>query len=159
MNEKIICEVMFNAYKDLERLCNKAEERAWRVALGSINNDVLTVAEKIIRLNNEKIAYCNIKVIIDEAVKNIGKSAELKAYYIDGLTLEVIAEREDIATSTLHGKVERQLKKACEYITSNYDGDFLAGLIMDSKWLMVKYRTASTTGSPNLSRVGRKVKS
>lgn len=150
MNDKVICKVMLSAYKDLEKMCNRVEERAWRCALGSIHNDVKEVADKIIQLNNEKIAYCNVKVIIDEAIKGIGRSTEIKGYYIDGLSTLDIIKQEQITEEAYRKRIERQRERLYQFIMDNYNREFLSSIIEDSYWLKNKYREKIEAEKPKI---------
>lgn len=139
MNEKVICEVMLYAYKDLEAHCKKIDEKALRVALASMNRDVHESADEIIRLTDEKIAYCNTKVIIDEALKGIGRHAELKAFYIDGVDYKDIIQREAITERGFFHRLRKQKEKLYQYILDNHKGQDLLAMISDSKWLSGEY--------------------
>lgn len=141
MNEKIVCEVMLFAYKDLEKQCEKVEAQALRFALGSRNRDVFESVETLLKLTDEKIAYCNIKVIIDEALKSIGRNVELIDYYINGLDYKAIIEREKIYERMFFRRIKRQKELLCKAILKQYDVDYLFAMIRESEWLTKQYQT------------------
>lgn len=142
MNEKIICEVMLKSYKYLEAMCDQVEAKAIICALGSRNKDVFECAERLIQLNNEKITYCNIKVIIDEALNSISRNDELKAYYIDGEFYKDIAQREKITERTFFYRLKKQKKLLFEAIQEKYDTECLFELVRGSRWLFDRYHKA-----------------
>ncbi len=139
MNENIVCEVMLYAYKDLEKRCENLDCKVERVALASMNKDVYQSIETICKLTDEKITYCNIKVIIDEALNKIGKNAELKALHIDGEHYKDIIQREAINERTFYRRLKRQRELLCKAILKQYAVDYLVALIRESKWLMKQY--------------------
>jgi hypothetical protein len=156
MNDRAICEVMLYAYKDLERMCDTVEAQVWRVALGSINNNVYDTAEKIIRLNNEKIAYCNIKVIIDEALKQMKRCDEIKAYHIDGLYYKDVIKQEAYTERTYWRRLQRQREKLYQIIIDSNKAEDLQAIISDSRWLTGRYN--DILKAQNQAVDGRKVK-
>ena len=142
MNEKVVCEVMLYSYKELEERCKKLDDRVLSVALRSINKDVYESVEMICELTDEKIAYCNIKVIIDEALNKIGRNDEVKAYHIDGELCKDIIAREKISERAYFHRIKRQRAKLYEAITDKNDSEYLAGLIRASRWLLSEYNKA-----------------
>jgi len=150
MNENIVCEVMLYTYKDLERMCEKVERQALKFALASRNRDVFESANKLLSLTDEKIAYCNIKVIVDEALNKIGRSNEVKAYHIDGEYYKDIMAREEISERTYLRRLKRQRAKLYEAITDKHDSEYLAGLIRASGWLLSLYNKAMSKAKPEI---------
>lgn len=152
MNEKIVCEVMLYAYKALEDRCEKLDDKVLRVALGSMNRGVFESTNEILKLTDEKITYCNIKVIIDEALNKIGRNDEVKAYHIDGEYYKDIIAREEISEKTYFRRLKKQRAKLYKAITDKYDGEYLAGLIRESKWLMEQYHKIIEYETQGLNR-------
>lgn len=152
MNDKAICEVMLYAYKDLERMCDKIEEKTWRIALGSIKNNVYEVADRLMNLTNEKIAYCNTKVILDKALTQMKRCDELKAYHIQGLQCNDIAEQYNISVNLVCKRLGRQRERLYQIIISNNKAEDLRAIINNSRWLTGRYNAIleaqiqSTTG-------------
>lgn len=150
MNEKVVCEVMLYAYKELEERCKKLDDKVVRVALASRSNDVYESAERIYKLTDEKISYCNIKVIIDEALNKIGRNDEVKAYHIDGEYYKDIIAREEISERCYMSRLQRQRAKIYKVITEKYDSEYLAELIRASGWLLSQYNKAIDKEKPKI---------
>nr|DAG81684.1 MAG TPA: hypothetical protein [Caudoviricetes sp.] len=142
MNKTILCEVMLRSYKDLEAKCELIESRAVRYALSSMNKDIYTCAETLLSLNNEKITLCNVKVVVDEAVKNIGRNAELKAFYLDGTHYMDIIQQEHMSLRTFFRRAKIQKERLCEAIQERYSDECLFELVRGSRWLFDRYHKA-----------------
>jgi hypothetical protein len=141
MNDKVICEVLLYGYKELERRCEVIDIQVLRIALASRNNDVYESAERIFKLTDEKICYCNAKVIIDEAVKKMKKCDELKAFHIQGLQSKEIAEQEGILVATVLKRLQRQRDKLYQIIIDSNQSKDLQAIINTSRWLTSRYNT------------------
>lgn len=139
MNDEVILKVFLQAYKDLETKCKVVEIQSLRVAFASRNKDVYECVETIIALNNQKITYCNVKVLIDDAISHIGRISEIKAYYLDAEDYKDIIKRINITERQLFGRIKRQRIEMLRYIKTQYDTEFLTGLISGSRWLMSLY--------------------
>ncbi len=140
MDGNIICKTMLYAYKDLERKCKRVDNELLRVGVNSYSRHILEAFDKMANLIQEKRAYCNVKVIIDEAIKETQNIEELKNYHILGISIKDIAIRFDIKENTIIKRLIRQEKKLFEAILKKYEDIKLFKIIADSKWLMNKYR-------------------
>lgn len=140
MDGKAICEVMLYSYKDLEEKCNGVEYRILKQAQRSRRADIYETFDKLVLLINEKIAYCNVKVIIDEAVEKIGDSRVVKGHYISGRSLKAIAEEYCLTTDEMSEMFFKQKKAVTRAILDAYSTDKLFEIISDSKWLLNQYK-------------------
>lgn len=139
MNGEVICEVMLCAYKDLEVRCAVVEDKILRVAVSSMTMNTYQAVEKLFALNNEKIAYCNTKVIIDEALQQMRNKSVLVAHYIHGKTCGEIAKKLNVTERDIELVITRQRQKVLRNILKRYSIETLFSIISDSKWLRHKY--------------------
>lgn len=152
MNEKIVCEVLLKSYKDLETLCEVCDHKTMSLALNN-NTDIFSTIESMNKYYIEKLAYCNIKVIIDEAILKIGHCDELKYLYFQGLKYQDLIDIIELKTYTKFGKdweyrnpentlvnrVRTQKKKLYNYLIRRYGIEKLFDLLKDSKTLIYRY--------------------
>lgn len=139
MNKTIVCEVLLHSYKDLEKKCEFMEERAVKFALQSMNKDAYTCAETLLKLNNEKITLCNIKVVIDDAMNAISENDELRAFHCDGLSYKQIVQAEQISLRTFFRRIARQKEMLFEAIQERYSDECLFELVRGSRWIFNRY--------------------
>lgn len=156
MDSRIICEVMLYAYKELEDKCKKIDYKVLRVALGSRSNDVFESADRIYKLTDEKIAYCNTKVILDEAFKQMKRCDEIKAFHIQGLQCKDIAEQYNINVNLVCKRLVRQREKLYQTIIENNKAEDLQAIISDSGWLAGRYN--ATLKAQNQAVSGERIK-
>lgn len=154
MNEKIVCEVLLRSYKDLEALCEIADQKILSWALKQ-NADMFQTIERMNKCINEKIAYYNIKVLIDEAIKNIGHCEELKYNFLKGISSTKLENIIELKTYEYKGQVceyknkrnafvnriRTQKKNLFNYILRTNNHEKLFNLIKDSGTLMHRYNT------------------
>lgn len=131
---------MIYLYRDLERKCNDVDDLMLRTAKASYNGDIFKIFDKMTSFIIEKNTYCNIKVIIDETIKEMDKSAELKLRYIIGLKNKDIADKCNIGERTLYRHLETQIEDLSSRILNKYGELKLYDIISNSKWLMNKYK-------------------
>lgn len=142
MNNEALCDVMLKSYKYLETKCKMIEYQAWKCALNSQNSDAYQCAETLIKLNREKLTYCNVKVIIDEALNKIGRNTELKDYYIYGVYYKNTMIRENISRRTYYYRLDKQKQLLFNAIKEKYDDDVLLETLCGSRWLFNMYNKA-----------------
>lgn len=140
MDGQAICEVMLNAYKDLEEKCKGIDYKILKEAQRSMRADIYDTFDRVANLINEKIAYCNVKVIIDEAIEKIGDNQYIKGVYILNKTITETAEAHCIKTVEAFALYEKQKKAVYRAILDAYSTEKLFDIISDSKWLVGRYR-------------------
>lgn len=144
MDGKAICEVMIYSYAEFEKLCDLCDKIVYKKATKSMGQDAHKVYDVIRRYMNEKIAYCNSKVIIDDALNEMKRTDELKAFHFEGLSGEKIAERYGIEPMQAIARVQVQRKYLIEHILKKYSAEKLLDIICDSGILMSRYRKRIT---------------
>lgn len=137
MKRKVVCKTLLYEYRNLERYCEIVDSKLWRCGRTSMNKNVYEAVDSLIKLNNEKIAYCNIKVIIDEATSD---KAELKAIYIDGQDFATLEAVTGLSQRTIFRKLAKQKERLYSYLINKYGFEYLFDLISDSKILLNKYK-------------------
>lgn len=139
--EDIMCETLLNSYMDLEALCDKVDERMLRYGLYSANfhTDIFNVFDKMTGLINEKIAYCNIKVLIEEACAEITSSTELQHKYLLGYKNEDIIKKFGLNIRTFFRKMQRQKEKVFFVMKNRQSKKQLFDLISSSTALTKRF--------------------
>jgi methylphosphotriester-DNA--protein-cysteine methyltransferase len=138
MDGQTICEVMLYSYKDLEEKCNGLEYKIRRLCERSMHAGIHDTFSKAVTLINEKIAYCNVKVIIDEAVEKIGDSKALKEYYFKNRDIKAIAYAQSLKVAQAVELIEKQEQAVYKAILKAYSTERLLDIISDSRWLCNK---------------------
>ena len=137
-----VCEVMLYAYMQLEHRCEIIDKDIYRTAVHSAFKDTMGVVKDIERLTAEKIAYINVKVIIEKATARLKHSYELKQHHFNGLKIEQIATTLGGNIKTIACRIRRQREKLYKEILKEYSAEELLNIISDSQWLMRRYRSA-----------------
>lgn len=135
MDGQTICEVMLHSYKDLEERCNGLEYKTRRLCERSMHAGIHDTFTKAVSLINEKIAYCNVKVIIDKAVGKIGDSKALQDYYFKGRDVKSIARDYGLTAPKAVELIEKQRQCVFKAILTAYSTEKLLDIISDSRWL------------------------
>lgn len=139
--EDIMCETLLTSYRDLEALSDKVDGRMLRYGLYSANldTDFFNVFDKMTGLINEKSAYCNIKVLIEEACAEITSSTELQHKYLLGYKNEDIIKKFGLSARTFFRKVQRQKEKVFFVMKNRQSRTQLFDLISSSKALTKRF--------------------
>jgi len=138
--EEIICEVLLNSYKDLERFSSICDKSILRCAINSHTRSVYSAFDIIADIMDEKNMYCNIKVILDEAINKLKRNTELKYRYIWDCRIIDMQEMLGVKKNTLYIRIIRQKKRLFTFLQRKYTTEQLFDLIKDSKVLMKRYR-------------------
>lgn len=136
MNGESVCEVMLRAYKDIDAMLEKLEERSLQVGLRSINIDVWEAIKKIERINSEMTAYCIVQDIVEQALQD---SKELEDYYFRGKQFCEIAKAEKMPERKVQYKIEKQRAQFYKNVLDRYSKAELVNIISPSKWLINMY--------------------
>ena len=140
MESKVVCEVLLNSYKHLEKLCKRCDEAVLTLATNSYNNDIFEVFDMIAKFSNQKNVYCNIKLVIDKAISKLKKNTELKYRYILGLRNIEIQKMLGLTQPVVTKRINSQKEKLFEYLQNKYTEEQLFDFIKDSIPLMEQYR-------------------
>lgn len=117
----IMTKTLLKCYADLENWCVHIDYKSSRIGLGSRSNDIFVVADKLLKLRNEKIDYINIKVMLDEGLSNISKSEYLHCRYIEKEKLKNIAEKYQISTRNLSRYIYMGIEKLALFLFKKYN--------------------------------------
>lgn len=139
MDGNIICKTLLYAYKDLEWKSKMVDKELLKVAVRSASRPIYEAFDKCANLLMEKQAYCNIKVIIDEAIKETNGVEELKYRYVDGLKLCEIAEKVNYSIQCVETRSISQCDKLFETMLNKYGSRKMLEQIAKSRWLKYKY--------------------
>lgn len=140
MDGRVICRVMIYAYRELESRCAGIDKVIYNTAIHSAFKNTMETYNEIERLTREKIAYINVKVIIDQALASTKNKYELMLHHIDGVSIVDIAEQLGASDTAIDRRVLRQRAKLYDTILNIYSGEELLDIIGDSGWLMHRYK-------------------
>lgn len=135
MDKEYLCEAMLLGYKYFEDECERLDQKVLRSALASRTKVTYKALDEIIRLNNEKIAIINAKVIIDEALEELEHSQWLRAYYIDCTLSDT-----ESAKATTQNKVRLQREWLTKIIFKRHSTQEVYQIVADSEMLLRKFK-------------------
>ena len=138
MDAKIICKTMICVYKELEKRCELIDDTVIRRAVNSAHRNIYETVDELIDLINEKRTYCNVKVIIDEALEKMSDKSAIEKYIL-GVNIKDI-EKDFNSERTMYRHLSKQKEELYQIIINKYEIDKLIEIISDSNWLMNKYR-------------------
>ena len=142
MNAKLICSVMLFNYNALEKRCEWIDKTIFNTAVHSARKDTWEVCKRIEQLTQEKIAYINTKVVVDNALATLNRTYELEHHHFNGGSIEEIANALNEKWKTIEQRACRQREKLYQAIESSYTAEELLEMISGSAWLMHKYKEA-----------------
>lgn len=138
--DKAICRVMIYSYRGLENRCDTIDKALYNTAVRSAFKDTWETYKEMERLTREKVAYINVKVVIDQALIALKRKYEIEQYHIHGVSREQLAERLNTNLNTIDKRLARERAKLYEAILNRYSGEELLSIICDSEWLMNSYK-------------------
>ena len=140
MDDKVICRVMFYSYTMLEDKCECIDKDIYCMAVHSAFKNTMATYQAIERLTNEKIAYINVKVIIDKGIRNLKRNYELVQHHFNGVTIDELAQRLGTTVRAMTARVKRQREKLYEEILKEHKAEELIDILYQSYWLMHRYK-------------------
>lgn len=138
MDQKIICKVMLYSYKYLIKKCEAVDEEIMKCGLVSFHTGIYSSFDKIVKLMNEKIAYCNIKVMVDKTLAEMKNKEAIEKYHILGISLKDLVNDFN-SERTMFRHLEKQREEFCKRLLAKNDEKKLVEIISDSKWLIYLY--------------------
>lgn len=138
--DKAICAVMLYSYPMLEDKCEMIDKDIYHTAIYSAFKNTMETYKEIEQLTNEKIAYINVKVIVEQGISNLGRSYEIVQHHLKGVRVLELTQRLGVAERTIRGRLARQRAKLYEEILKIYKAEDLLDIISSSQWLMYRYR-------------------
>lgn len=139
MEREFVCEFLLNIYKDLELSCEHIDKSILNYAVHSKNANINIIFNKMVELTQEKIACCNIKVLIEEACAELGSDTELQYRYLLGYKYEDIKKIFGISKRTVYRRIEEQKKDLFFIIKQKQNNIQLFNLIASSQMIMRKF--------------------
>lgn len=140
MDGRVVCRVMIFSYRELEHRCELIDKAIYNTAVRSAFKNTMESYKEVERLIQEKIAYINVKVIIDQALHKVGKVYEIEQHHIAGVSVEKLAEQLKSNTNTIEHRLCRKREKLYRHILNVYSGEQLLDIICSSHWLMNRYK-------------------
>lgn len=140
MDGRIVCRVMLYSYAALVEKCEVIDKHIYNTAVRSAFKNTVETYKEIERLTSEKIAYINVKVIIDQAMGALKRAYELEQHHLKGKTIEQIATALNTKDKTVARRIDRQRAKLYEVMLNHHSAEDLLDIIYDSEWLMNKYK-------------------
>ena len=156
MDGRVICRAMIYSYRELEQRCKRIDIIIYNTAIHSAFKNTMETYKEIERLTREKIAYINVKVIIDQALVLLKGKYEFEQHHIKGESVEQIATTLNVKWHTVETRLIRQRAKLYENILKRYSGEELLDIICDSGWLMSLYKRELRQKPRNEPKTGDK---
>lgn len=137
-NQKVWSKVVLSSYNYLERLCESIDELVESTALNSfycygLEDSVMALSNKIIKLSNRKINYINLKLVVEKTLKdipnNLSKLLILK--YVHNFSIEKCCDLLGYSLRTGYRKLDTALATFSEkmsilgYNVCKLEKDFL----------------------------------
>lgn len=140
MDGRVICKVMLCSYRGLESKCDRIDKDIYNTAVHSAFKNTVETYKDIEQLTREKIAYINVKVIIDQALANLNRTYEIVQHHIKGVSIAQIATTLGATDNTIERRAYRQRVKLYDEILKEYSAEELLDIICDSGWLWGRYK-------------------
>lgn len=114
-NDLVWTKTILTVYRYLERICGAIDKIVLQSALNSSDiigqnyfyNNVYSISQKLIDLSERKITLINLKVLIEDTLKNLNikDSQILIERYFDGLKCKDMAEKRGLSIRTIFRKL------------------------------------------------------
>ncbi len=138
-------------YKYLERVTDSIDKLVSRNALNSFyynrgsegRNNVLSVAERIIKLSERKAKLINIKVLVDKSLCLIDKkSAQLLIErYMDGDGFKEISQRHNLILRTYFRHLYQAEVSFCQAMARlGFNSEKISSYLAEEKWIIEIYK-------------------
>ena len=154
--EKVIkniwAKTVLSAYRNLERITGAIDKLVETNAYNSFymgganftNNNILSVAERLIELSGRKIRLINLKIMCDMAFENckLSHSQILIEKYIDGNKAKEIAEKLNLTMRTYFRRLEgAEDEFAANLRMMGYNDEKIARELAGEKWISEIYNS------------------
>lgn len=138
---------LLQSYRYLSTIVETIDKMVKKISIGSFtynsksNTNTLTQFESIIELNNRKEKLINLKVYVDMTLSKLSvKDLEvLSLGYIDGLSVEEIAETQNVSVRTIFRRRKCAIEKFSHVLGDIITHDKLYSIYSDEGWLMELY--------------------
>ncbi len=158
--DMVWAKTILSVYRYLERICGAIDKIVMQSALGSgevtggaySHNNVYSISQKIIDYSQRKVTLINLKVLVEDILKNIPISDAkiLIERYVNGAKRREISERLEISMRTVYRKIERAeksfLSKMCQ---KGYSSFKLQQFLKDEVWIKSAYDMIESEGDEN----------
>lgn len=138
--DKAICRVMLYSYPMLEHKCEEIDKDIYNTAIRSAFKNTMATYKDIERLTNEKIAYINVKVIIEHGISLLTSNYEIKQHHLKGVSLTDLAQALGASEIAVRDRIRRQRARLYERVLSVYKTEELLDILCNSNWLMSRYK-------------------
>ncbi len=151
MNDNIIwTKTILSVYRYLERISGAIDKIILQSALNSRNvstfnyfqTNTYAISNRIIDLSDRKITLINLKILIENTLKEIKKSdAELLIQkYFDNWKIKEICQYHNLSTRTSFRKIENAVKTfSCRLSLKGYNADSIAQMLKNEGWILNVY--------------------
>ena len=141
MEKYLIFKVILFSYRNYKDRCERIDAEVKRIARSTANGvSIFKAFDEITKLINEKRVYCNLKVIIDDILKQMKNKDILVMRIIDGLSLEETSKLTGYEHSKICDILHTQAMSFYRLIIKKYCVIQLIDLVTDSKLLFNRYK-------------------
>ena len=154
MKSNIWTKTILFTYKYLDNIAGALDKLIDRQALNSyyycggnqMDNGVMAVADRIIKLSQRKIKLINIKVLVEQTLEKCDTllAQLLIEKYVDNDKIEEIAKRHNLSSRTYFRRL-MQAEDSFSYLMSlrGFNDEKLKDYLKDEKWIMEIYNKFS----------------
>lgn len=154
MKENVWAKTILSVYRYLERICGSIDKMVESRAMASFyvcsvnfaNSNIINVADKIIALTERKKTLINLKVLVDNALKQC-KSLNAQILiekYFDGDKSNDIAERHNLPIRSYFRKLSNaEVDFGNQLCSLGYNERKLNSFLANEKWICEVYERFS----------------
>lgn len=153
-NNIIWAKTLLSVYRYLERISGAIDKIILQNGLGSgkfsyfnyFQNNTASVAQRIIDLSERKVTLINLKVLVEDTLREIGqKDAEILIQrFFDGVKFKDIVESQGISLRTVFRRVDNAVKVfSNKLVVKGFNADKLGSMLEKEGWINCVYERLS----------------
>lgn len=150
MKNNLWAKTTLSVYRYLERICDAIDKMVENKAMASFyvcscnlaNSNIINVADKIIALSERKKTLINLKVLVDNALKNCEhiNAQILIEHYMDNDKVADIVARHNFSERSYFRKMENAEKDFLTQLAlQGFSESHLAQYLANEKWILDVY--------------------
>lgn len=162
MKENCWSKTLLGVYNYLETIAGAMDKIILKSALNSFNfsklnyekNNVLNISNRLIDLSERKITLINLKLVIEEGLKNIPQKDALLlvAKYINRMKIQEISEKYSISTRSIFRKLtDAEAKFLYALSTKGFTSHKLKEMLKNEHWIMNYYNELTMKNNSDFS--------
>ncbi len=160
-NDVLWTKTILSVYRYLERICGAIDKIIMSMALNcgdmlgqnyNINN-AYSVSQKIIDLSERKVKLINLKILIEETLKEINKKDALLLIerYFNATPRKELSEKNEVSLRTIFRKIEQAENTFSKRLTiKGYGSLALSEMLKEEGWINSVYLRISSENKEDI---------